>query len=140
MKKYTPILSFALLLSFLPLAVNAAEFAGLKGLIAAVGGIVKDLILLAAGIGLLGFFYGLAIFIFKSGDPKKREESRGMMIWGMIALFVMVSVWGIISFFQAQLGIYGGGSVEFTPNGGSTNGGTLIIPTGKRVDNGGTPG
>ena len=39
-----------------------------------------------------------------SGEGKA-EEGKNIMKWGLIALFVMISVWGIIGFFQRALGI-----------------------------------
>ncbi|MBX4199871.1 pilin [Candidatus Parcubacteria bacterium] len=77
----------------------------LRDLIVALGKIVNQLIILAAGAGLLVFFWGLAKFIFKSGDTKSHEEGRNLMVWGIVALFVMVSVWGLVNFVRQSLGI-----------------------------------
>ncbi len=52
-------------------------------------------------VGLLVFFWGLVKFIFRvDGDEKVIESGKKLMVWGIIALFVMVSVWGIIRFMQ----------------------------------------
>lgn len=60
-----------------------------------------DLINLATPIvvalALLFFFWGLANYILSAGDDKKKDEGKRIMIWGVLALFVMVSVWGIIN-------------------------------------------
>jgi hypothetical protein len=88
---------------------------GLRTLIDRVGVIVSDLILLMAGVALLAFFYGLAKFIFKAGDEKGIEEGKNIMLWGLVALFVLVSVWGIIAFFQRDLGIFDGGIIQLRP-------------------------
>lgn len=75
-------------------------------LISRVGDIVKLLTVVAAAIALLVFFWGLVKFIFKvGGDEKAVTEGRKMMIWGIIALFVMMSVWGIVSLIQSELGL-----------------------------------
>jgi len=70
-----------------------------------------DLIKLAfpvmIGLALLVFFKGLIAFIAKSGDAKSHEEGRSLMIWGVIALFIMVSVFGILRFFYGDLGFDG---------------------------------
>lgn len=52
---------------------------------------------IVAGIALLVFFWGLAQVIFKADDEDARIKGRQVMIWGIIALFVMVSVWGIVN-------------------------------------------
>jgi len=52
---------------------------------------------IVVGLALLYFFWGLANYIFSSDDPEKKESGRNIMIWGVIALFVMVSVWGLVN-------------------------------------------
>jgi hypothetical protein len=70
----------------------------LKGLINIFLDIINPLLLVLAGLSLLTFFRGLAVFIFKSGDAKEHENGKNLMIWGLAALFIMASLWGILSF------------------------------------------
>lgn len=74
---------------------------------------IGDLILLAipvaVGLDVLFFIWGLAVYILRSGDVKAREEGRNKMIWGVIALFVIVSIWGIVGWLGSMLGIGQGG-------------------------------
>jgi len=53
---------------------------------------------------LLVFFWGLVKFLQKSGDAKSHAEGRSLMIWGVLALFVMISFMAIISFFYSDFG------------------------------------
>jgi len=77
---------------------------GIKDLITAVGGLINPLIVILVGVALLVFFWGLAKFIFRvGGDEKAVEGGKRLMIWGLIALFIMISVWGIIRFMQNAL-------------------------------------
>ena len=77
---------------------------GIKDLIIAVGGLINPLIVILVGAALLVFFWGLAKFIFRvGGDEKAVEGGKRLMIWGLIALFIMMSVWGIIRFMQNAL-------------------------------------
>jgi len=93
-------------LALLPLLVSAETFKGTKGLISSIGEMVQYLTILAAALALLAFFWGLAKFIFRvGGDEKAVEEGKTIMKWGLIALFVMVSVWGIVGFMQSELGL-----------------------------------
>ena len=48
-------------------------------------------------LALLYFFWGLAKYIINSGDEEKKSEGRNIMIWGIITLFIMVSVWGLVN-------------------------------------------
>jgi len=42
------------------------------------------------------FFYGIVLFILNTDDDKKRAEGKEWMKWGVIALFVMLTLWGIV--------------------------------------------
>ena len=49
----------------------------------------------AIGLALVYFIYGLATFILNSGNEEKVAEGKKTMIWGVLALFIMISVWGL---------------------------------------------
>jgi len=80
-----------------------------------------DLILIiipiVVAMALLVFFWGLVKFIFRvgSGDEKAVEEGKNLMKWGLIALFVMVSVWGIISLMSGEFGFGSSLTLPFLP-------------------------
>ncbi|HEY4509127.1 MAG TPA: hypothetical protein VJC13_02490 [Candidatus Paceibacterota bacterium] len=102
MKKHISILTP--LLFILP-TVALAAFDGVKGLLSAFGGILGTVIPIIFGIALIYFFWGSAQFILESGDVKKREDGKQKMIWGIVALFVMFSIYGILRFIGVALGI-----------------------------------
>ena len=66
--------------------------------------LIKLAIPVLVGLAVLVFFKGLIAFIAKSGDAKTHEEGRKLMIWGVIALFIMVSIFGILRVFYSDLG------------------------------------
>ena len=70
-----------------------------------VGDWVTALIPILIALGLLFFLWNLVKFMFAGADEEKRKESRGMMVYGIIFLFVMVSVWGLVGFLGDILGI-----------------------------------
>ncbi len=124
MKLYKNILPAGLLL--FPL-VTFAQLTKTGELITAVGVLTRQAILVVAGLALLVFMWGLVKFIFKiGGDEKAIEEGKNLMKWGLVALFVMISVWGIIGFFQGELGLDQvnqppGGGIPTNPFGGGTS-------------------
>lgn len=65
--------------------------------------IVNALIIAAFGLILLAFFWGLAKYIFGGADEKSNGKS--LMFWGVIALAVAASVWGIKSVLVTTFGI-----------------------------------
>ncbi len=51
-------------------------------------------LLIAAAV--VWFVYGL-FQLFLAADDEKKEKAKNTVIWGVIALFVMVSVWGLVN-------------------------------------------
>lgn len=99
------------LLSSLVLAFGVAHaqtsFTGLKGFIDSITtNIVASLGYLALASAVVVFFFGIVQFIWaaRSGEAKAMEEGKSFMVWGLIALFVMFSVWGIVRFAQEAIG------------------------------------
>ena len=72
--------------------------------------LVNTALPIVIGLALLGFFWGLMKFVFAAGDEEKKEEGKRIMIYGIVALFVMVAVWGLVGFIAGALGIGTGGS------------------------------
>ncbi len=67
--------------------------------------VVKALGTLALSVALLAFFYGIIEYIWakRQGDGKGVQVGGEFMKWGLIALFVMFSVYGIIKLGQSIL-------------------------------------
>lgn len=95
----------------LPVIASAqADFTDVNKLIEAVGGVINLLIPLVFALALLYFFWGLSKFILGGGEDK--EKGKNIMIWGIVALFIMASVWGIINFIEDALGVDGSTAPE----------------------------
>jgi len=91
-------------------AFAAADLTNVETLVKSIGRIISLLIPIVFALALLYFFWGLAKYILSAGGEDK-ENGKNVMIWGIVALFVMASVWGIISFMSSALGLNGGTSV-----------------------------
>lgn len=50
------------------------------------------------------FIFGVVKFIGNS-DSKEKEKGRDFMIWGIVGLFVMISVWGLVNVLNATFGV-----------------------------------
>jgi hypothetical protein len=68
-------------------------------------GILKLLIPMAFAVAVIYFFWGVAKYIGKAGDPKAQEEGKNIMIGGVIGIAVMASVYGLVGYLQDTLGI-----------------------------------
>jgi fumarate reductase subunit D len=60
------------------------------------------------GFALVLFLYGVVKYIAHAGDQKAADEGAKMMSYGVLVLFVMVCVWGIVKLGLAFLGFEGG--------------------------------
>lgn len=53
-------------------------------------------------LAIVVFFWGLIKYIFnREGGEKEGAEGAQLMIWGILAIFVMVSIWGIIGLLRS---------------------------------------
>lgn len=69
-------------------------------IIAAIQSMIEALVPLIIGFALIGVLWGLALYAFKAGDPDEQKRGRMIMFWGVIVLFVMVAVWGLVAILQ----------------------------------------
>lgn len=80
--------------------------------------VIDPLLFLVSALALLYFILGVTKYIYHSGDAEKRSEGYQMMIYGIIALFVMVSVWALVGVLSNTF--LGGGS-SYSSIGGSVD-------------------
>ena len=74
--------------------------------------IVTRLVPFAVGLAVLAFFWFLITFIWKGrDDAAEQKKSLAGMGWSILALFVMVSIWGIVGFLGSIVGVNQGGNV-----------------------------
>lgn len=59
-------------------------------------------------LATLVFLWGILKYITAGGDAAKIAEARSYILWGIIGLAVMASVWAIINYLKDTLGIEGG--------------------------------
>ncbi|MEI6352698.1 MAG: hypothetical protein WCO35_02055 [Candidatus Nomurabacteria bacterium] len=123
-------ISWSILIIFLAIAkVNTFAITDGTENLKKLGQSFTDNVLTTAGTVLMTaafvvFFYGVVMFLIgrvaDKGDLKSLEKGKEFMLWGLIALFVMVTAWGIITFVQSTLGLQGGNikiqPLSFTPS------------------------
>jgi len=98
MKKY--FLIFLSILSFYPYVASAQS---LFNYVTLLNVFIARVVPLIIGIALVLFLWGIARFMFSGGDEKVLADTKRLMVWGITALFVMVSIWGIIEVLQTDL-------------------------------------
>jgi hypothetical protein len=93
------------ILAFSPMLAFAQNTGYFNNIITFFANAVRGLIPIFFGLAVLYFFYGIGKFILSADDGKKREEGKNVIIWGVIALAVMSSVWGITAYLKDIIGI-----------------------------------
>ena len=88
-----------------PLSVFAAG-QGLEAVFNEIGDLIGTLTPIIVALALMAFFWGLAMYVLNfSGEDKDKKKGRDMMVYGLLVLFVMVSVWGIVNILQQTFNI-----------------------------------
>jgi len=90
-----PLVSFA--------QTSAPDLSNVETLTRSIGRIINMIVPILFTLALVGFFYGLVMYIFGKEDDK--AQAKKTMIWGVVALFVMASVWGLVTFLGEAVGI-----------------------------------
>lgn len=79
---------------------------------------------IAVGILFIAFIVGLVKYVSgsSSGNSEGKSEGSKIMIAGVVALFVVTSIWGIIKFMQNFFGLDNSGSINVPTVGGMQKG------------------
>lgn len=88
-----------------PLSAFAADagFESVDSAITTITNLIGRLVPLVISLGLVLFLIGVLKFITAGGDEEKRASARGMIIFGIIALFVMTAVWGLVNILKTTI-------------------------------------
>jgi uncharacterized membrane protein YidH (DUF202 family) len=97
MKKYIPVT-----LTFAPFLAMAADF---QGIISKIMEILNIIVPLLIALAVVIFLWGVVKYITAGSAEDKRAEARNTMIWGIIGLFVMVAVWGLVNILVSTFGL-----------------------------------
>jgi len=92
----------------LALADNGTGISYLTSWVTGFGTIVKLLIPIMFGLAIVYFFWGMIKFISAAGDAEKAKEGKSIMIYGVIAIAVMASLYGLIAWLTGIFGVGAG--------------------------------
>ena len=89
-------------LALLPALASAAS---LFDTLAVANTFLNALVGLFITLAIVVFFWGLVKYIWSVGGSEDKSEGLQIMMYGVIAIFVMVSIWGIIRLLQNTFGV-----------------------------------
>lgn len=126
-----------ILITFSPLVAFATagvtDFSGLGDFINNIKtNVIVNLSALFLTTAVVAFFYGVVHFLIANhnGEAKGMTDGKNFMLWGLIALFAMFSVWGIVKFSQKVLGIDGVTTIDIPSIRFQDTGGAQASPDG----------
>lgn len=74
----------------------------IQTVIVAITKLANKVIPLLAVIAFLVFIIGVGRFIRSTGSEAEMKKSKNFLIWGVVGLFVMFTIWGILSFISGE--------------------------------------
>ncbi len=80
-------------------AEQGLNTSGLQGLSEKLYNLISSVIPVLIALGVVGFMWGIVLYLF----GKNKDEGKMFMLWGIIALFVMTSVWGLVGILRGTL-------------------------------------
>ena len=81
-------------IAFFPSVVLAKTFADIVGELV---GVINTAIPVVSGLVLLAFFWGVFKYVFSSADSTEKGQAKEVIVWGLVALFVAFSIWGLVA-------------------------------------------
>ena len=66
--------------------------------------IINPIIALLFALALVYFLYGVAKYLLNPDSEEVRKSSKSQMLWGVIGMFIMISVFGIMTIIINTLG------------------------------------
>ncbi len=93
--------------ALLPLSAIAASPSaeGVNTILNNILGASTILIQILITLAVLTFGWGIVKLIFAASDPKQVENAKGILLWGVIGIFVLSSLYGIITFIKTYVGL-----------------------------------
>lgn len=118
MKKFL-ITSPTWLLPLIPMTASAQSLTEggihVNKIIINIGDILQTIITLLFVLASLVFVYGVIKFLTAAGNGEAMTAAKGYIMWGLIGMAVLASIFGLIEFIQTFVGVETGSPTEFKP-------------------------
>src|SRR3989344_1269955 len=95
--------------SAMPFLAFAQGTGGVNNIVTNLSNLVNRIVPILLVIGTIVFLWGVIMFLTAGADEEKRANARSLMIYGLVGLFVMVAVWGIVKVLVNFFGVGGAG-------------------------------
>lgn len=66
--------------------------------------LVKTVVPFLIALAVVSFIYGIVQMVLNPENEEKRKAGKQFMIWGIIGLFVMISIWSLVGVLSDTFG------------------------------------
>ncbi len=94
-----------------PLSVFAVETSflgqtsGLGGTALLFNGVLTWAVPTLIACAVVYFLYGVLMYVIMGDDEEKKEKAKSTILYGIVGIFVMVSVYGLVRLVQSTFGV-----------------------------------
>lgn len=100
-KKYKVI--SAVLAALSPIAALAATT--INAAVTTIGNIIDLVVPILMVIASVVFIWGIITYILAAGNDDRKKEAKSLILWGLVALFVIVAMWGLVQILGKTFGV-----------------------------------
>jgi len=80
----------------LVIPTNVAQAQNLGAVSDTAGAVLNIVSPVLVSFAVIFFLYGLAVYLLHGDSEEVRTKGKQFMVWGIIALFVIASMWGFV--------------------------------------------
>lgn len=89
-----------------PLCLHAQDLDYLNAFIAFFQSeVLEPLLKLFIALSVILFLWGMVVFMANADNENARTAGKDKMVWGVVILFVMLSIWGFVNLLQEVTGV-----------------------------------
>lgn len=107
MKKVYKALIASGVASFLPAVAFAATYSvsSFQGILDAIKSLIGVIFPVILAVAVIVVIWGIFKFILNAGDEEARKTGRSLILWGIVGIFLMLSVWGLVNILLGTFGL-----------------------------------
>ena len=74
-----------------------AQITDFKSLVNKIIDNINYLVVLVIGLAVFVFIWGIFKYFVAGADEKKVEEAKNVLLFGLLGIFIMFSIWGLVN-------------------------------------------
>jgi len=67
--------------------------------------LIKSIVPFLFSLATVAFIWGIIQYFLNPENEENRKKGKSFMLWGIIALFVMISMWGLVGVLSNTFGV-----------------------------------